>query len=203
MIELYDTQLLLLINGSHTPLLDYAFWYITSDWTAVGVFIIVAIYLWFNRGRIGGQGRGRGRESIGTGGTRNYVFFLLSILMMVIISDGIDTYIFKPGVARLRPSHNPQLMDILHLVNNYSGGKYGFYSSHASNSAVLGVMTMAYARSVYMKIFLFCYVFLFGLSRVYLGVHYPLDVLTGWFIGGMLGIVGYKLFINLPIGTKK
>ena len=191
MIELYDTQLLLLINGSHTPLLDYAFWYITSDWTAVGAFIIVATYLWCNRGRIG------------VGGTRNYVFFLLSILMMVIISDGIDTYIFKPGVARLRPSHNPQLMDMLHLVNNYSGGKYGFYSAHASNSAVLGVMAMAYARSVYMKIFLFCYVFLFGLSRVYLGVHYPLDVLTGWFIGGMLGIVGYKLFINLPIGTKK
>ncbi len=191
MIELYDTQLLLLINGSHTPLLDYAFWYITSDWTAVGVFIIVATYLWCNGGRIG------------TGGTRSYVFFLLSILMMVIISDGIDTYIFKPWVARLRPSHNPQLMDMLHLVNNYSGGKYGFYSSHASNSAVLGVMAMAYARHVYMKIFLFCYVFLFGLSRIYLGVHYPTDVLTGWFIGGMLGIVGYKLFINLPIGTKK
>ncbi len=199
MIELYDTQLLLLINGSHTPFLDYAFWYITSDWTAVGVFIIVATYLWFNRGRI----RSRGRGSIGVGGTRSYVFFMLSILMMVIISDGIDTYIFKPWVARLRPSRNPELMDMLYLVNNYSGGKYGFYSSHASNSAVLGVMAMAYARSIYMKIFLFCYVFLFGLSRVYLGVHYPTDVLTGWFIGGMLGIVGYKLFIHLPIGMKK
>lgn len=183
MLQLYDTRLLLIINGSSNPLLDNVFWYITSDWTACAVFIIVAVYLWHYR------------ESLRI--ERGYALFIVFILLAVILSDLINTYLFKPLVMRLRPSHEPLLADMLHLVNDYRGGMYGFYSSHASNSAVLGVMTAFYTRHKYMFILLFLYVFLFGFSRLYLGVHYPSDLLMGWFMGSLLGIVAYKIFSKL------
>jgi undecaprenyl-diphosphatase len=124
---------------------------------------------------------------------------LIMIAILVIFNDQLASGVFKPWVARLRPSHEPSLGAWLHLLrdengNFYKGGLYGFYSSHAANTMAAAVFFMLVMRPLHViwTIVLFIWVFLVGLSRVYLGVHYPTDVLMGWAMGAVSAVVFWK-----------
>lgn len=177
-----DKQLLLAINGWSTPVLDHVFYFITSDYFALIAVAISLIVIWRNYGM------------------KYCAWFFFTLLVCVAISDGIDTYFFKPEVARLRPTHNPQLAELLHIVNGYRGGTYGFYSSHASNSAVLGLLAGLVVPNRLFRTYMLVFVFLFSLSRIYLGVHYPSDVIFGWIMGSIIGYLGYKIFTRYASG---
>jgi len=117
---------------------------------------------------------------------------VLSLAATVLLCDQISAAIFKPYFMRLRPSHDPDINGLLHYVGNYRGGKYGFVSSHAANA--FGVFTylslLIHRKTVTFAFLIFtlcvCY------SRIYLGVHYLGDILSG----SLLGIcIGYFVFI--------
>lgn len=97
-------------------------------------------------------------------------------------------------VARLRPTHNPEIADLIHIVNDYRGGLYGFVSSHAANAATFVTFTAFMFRNNIYTILLSLWAFLTAYSRVYLGVHYVGDVLCGALIGVLVGIVVYLIF---------
>ena len=124
---------------------------------------------------------------------RDWKLFLLVLMgfgVAVGLSDWICSGVIKPLVCRLRPTHEPAL-DPLHLVNGYIGGRYGFCSSHAANTMCVALLFSLLYRNKYATIGLMAWVALNCYSRMYLGVHYPSDIMVGLVVGSLLVIPVY------------
>jgi undecaprenyl-diphosphatase len=115
---------------------------------------------------------------------------------MIMISDQLSN-LFKEWVSRPRPSHEPLLSGV-HHVNGYKGGAFGFYSAHASSNmaiAVFLIVVMGRPFRYFAAMMLF-YALFMSYTRIYLGVHYPGDILAGWLMGGALGFIFGKLVMT-------
>ena len=113
------------------------------------------------------------------------LFIVLGFIVAVGLSDILCSGVLKPLVCRLRPTHEPAL-DPLHLVNGYTGGRYGFCSSHAANTAAVATLFSLLWRNKIATAVLVLWVALNCYSRMYLGAHYPSDILVGLLIGVLL-----------------
>lgn len=112
---------------------------------------------------------------------------------MILVSDQLSVAV-KNLVSRPRPCHNSTLSADVHLVNNKCGGLYGFYSSHASNTAALSMFLGLLLRNGLLTTTLGIWTFLVGYSRIYLGNHYPADILAGWIGGAGIAWVAFSLY---------
>jgi len=177
-LKLWDTYLFLLINGIHAPFFD-SFMYAVSEklcWIPLYISVLyVLIKCWK-------------KESI---------WLIVAIIICIIISDQVASGILKDLVKRIRPSHVEDLKGVIHIVHGYSGGNYGFASSHAANSFGFALLTSLifnrkiYSRSIIMWALITAY------SRIYLGVHYPLDVMGGAIIGSLAALLCYWVIRKL------
>lgn len=125
-----------------------------------------------------------------------FLITIIAVALMILVTDQV-TNLFKNGFHRLRPCHLAELIDSMRLVKNGCGGQYGFFSGHASNTMAAAVfigLTLK-KRFKYLLYILVFWALLMGYSRIYIGVHYPLDVLLGMLFGILLGTVFYKLNI--------
>jgi undecaprenyl-diphosphatase len=131
-------------------------------------------------------------------GVKTLVILFLGIVLIA-ASDQLTSGLIKNLVERPRPSHEVALTGEVHLVDNYSGGKYGFPSSHSSNSFALAVFIILLIGKRYnwIKYVVLSYAILVAYSRIYLGVHYPGDVICGMIIGIILGFFFYKIWGNI------
>jgi undecaprenyl-diphosphatase len=168
-IKSLDESLFLFLNAHHSSFFDVLMW-LFSDKLFWG-----PLYVWF-------------LWLLHKQYPKHYWTVLVTILLMVVASDQFCN-LAKDGFMRLRPSHEPNLQSMVHIVNNYRGGMYGFYSGHSSNAfAVAFFMITAIAKErKYIIAVSLTYAILTAYSRIYLGVHYPGDILTGTFIGALLG----------------
>ena len=119
------------------------------------------------------------------------VLIILGLALTITLSDQIASSLFKPLVARYRPSHDMEIASMLHYVNNYHGSKYGFMSSHAANAFGAAVIGAKIIRRRAFTIFLFALAFGVAYSRIYLGVHFLGDVVCGALVGTAVGYAVY------------
>lgn len=173
-----DSQLLLLLNYFHSEFWDSAFWLISSTliWVPMYIMIIFSII------------KGQKLQSWIT---------ILAVIVLVVLCDQISTEVFKYGFERFRPTHDPVLKDFVKIVNGYRGGKYGFVSSHATNTMGIAVLFSLLFRNRVFSIFIISWCLIVSYSRIYLGVHYPGDIIGGLCLGSLLGFLVYKIYALL------
>ena len=124
-----------------------------------------------------------------------FILTVIIIALMVLFTDQVTNLFKKVLVMRLRPCHEPSLEGLVRLVKPYCGGQFGYFSGHASNSMAVAVFSGLILRYRF-KYLIFIMLFwsaLMGYSRIYIGVHYPLDVVSGMIFGAFSGFLFYKL----------
>jgi len=174
-----DTALLIWINHLHTPWLDQIMFLLTDARTWTPFFLLIIGMMIYTR-------------------KWKTLTILLFLGLVVTISDQLASSVIKPWVGRLRPSHLPSLEGVIHLVNGYRGGKFSFVSSHASNSfGIATFLWLTLRREVPWIWTLFVWGAIFSFTRIYLGVHYPGDILGGALLGSFIGYLMHRAFVLL------
>ena len=177
-----DSYLFLYLNNLGSQYYDN-FWIFLSRTEANVMFYLVVLIAYI--------------YSINNKKTTKILFHLIiAIAILITISDQTSN-LFKDSFQRLRPCYNELISDSLRLVKDSCGGRYGFFSAHASNSFSLAIFFGLLLRSSNrLLILLFAiYAFLISYSRIYLGVHYPIDILVGTIFGIINAIVLYKIYL--------
>ena len=173
-----DQQLFHLINGWHAPWADTVMQVISAKWSWLPGYLLL---LWTLYRHLGG---------------RRLLLVLLCVAGLITFTDRISAGLLKPQVARLRPCH-ADLPFAVHTVEGHCGGKYGFVSSHAANFFGLAtLMSLLFGRRRLTILFVGLAT-LVAYSRVYLGVHYPGDVLGGALLGALGGWLLYRVYGGL------
>ena len=127
---------------------------------------------------------------------KSLISIILFLCFLILISDQTAN-LFKFFFERLRPCHDDQISSYVRLVKQNCGGLYSFFSAHASNSFALATFFFfVYNKIIQRKIILFfIFALLVSYSRVYIGVHYPLDIISGSFFGFISGFVFFRFWV--------
>lgn len=175
-----DTQIFLFFNSLHLPFFDYFMKAFTGKIIWIPMYATL-LYIIFRRF-----------------GWKVALCYTLAIPLVIMCADQLCASIIRPYVERLRPTHidNP-INALVHMVDGYRGGKYGFPSCHASNSFALATFVALLFAKRRFTIFILVWAFINSYSRLYLGVHYPGDLVIGGIIGASIGAVGYIIAKNV------
>jgi undecaprenyl-diphosphatase len=174
-LELIDRQLLLFFNGLHTPLLDPIMWFISATYTWVPLYLVLLFFTF--------------RKA-----SRSWWILLIGLIITIAASDLISVHCFKNVFLRYRPTYNLEIKDLIHIVNGYRGGQYGFISSHAANTFACATFVSFFFRTRWITFGMFLWASVVSFSRIYLGVHYPGDVACGALVGILVGYGGFYLY---------
>ncbi len=183
LIEL-DKKSLLYLNGIHSPVWDDIMWWIsrTNSWIPLyAILLIVIIY----------------RER-----PYRFIFTIIFVAITILLCDQISVLI-KNLVERPRPTHDPEIADMVHIVNDYRGGMFGFLSSHAANAFGLATFLTNQFKHFRWSLFLFAWAAIVSYSRIYLGVHYPLDILCGALLGILIGTQCYVFKVRTAVYIER
>jgi undecaprenyl-diphosphatase len=124
-----------------------------------------------------------------------YSIYILSIVFLIFISDQLSN-LFKYSIQRLRPCHDDQIQNLIRIVKEDCGGLYSFFSAHASNSFVIATIFILFMNRKKEYYLLFIWASLLAYSRVYLGVHYPSDIIIGSLIGITVSYLFYTVIFD-------
>lgn len=172
-----DKQLLLAINGSDSLFVDYLAKTLTTAATWIPLYVSLFYVVVKNNDNF-----------------RRIICILACAGLCVLFAGTVDDLLVKPLVARLRPTHDFQIGMLVDTVDGYRGGKYGFFSAHAANTFSIAVFFSLLMRSRLVTLLLVGWSLTNCWTRLYLGVHYPLDILCGLLWGGSIGTGIYFLY---------
>ena len=188
-----DTEILLAINGWHAPWADTLMWIISAKETWIPLYLLlIGLLVW--RYRQPATTRVKWMQKVPA-----CVLMIIVIGLAVGAADFIASGILKDWVARPRPSRVPELEGVLHLVNGYKSGRHGFVSSHAANTMACGLLFSLIWRKKITTCGLMLWVAANCYSRMYLGVHYPLDILGGLIVGALVAWAAFVMLKSLGV----
>lgn len=171
-----DTQAFLWLNGPNTPFFDSFMKIFTGRFVWVPMYAAILLMLWR------------------TARWPKMLFYLAGVVLAVTITDQVCAHLIRPAVERLRPSNlQNTLSSMAYIVDGYRGGRYGFPSCHAANSFAMSVFMALLVRRHAFSAFIIGWAVLNSYTRLYLGVHYPGDLLVGLVIGSVVGAGCYCL----------
>ncbi|MDT8392867.1 MAG: phosphatase PAP2 family protein [Bacteroidales bacterium] len=165
-----DTELFLALNGMHNNFCDFVMWWASDKYIWIPVYILFLYILW--------------RQY-----KKKTLIIMVFAALLIFLSDQISVHLFKEVFQRLRPCHTPELEGLVYTVNGKCGGQYGFYSSHASNIFAVAIffLTLLKRKKTMIVIPVLIWAAFISYSRIYLGVHFPGDVIAGAVAGTFLG----------------
>lgn len=172
-----DTDLFLTLNALHTAYLDPFMKLYSGKLIWVPLYVSLVYVMWRNltwRQLLGG---------------------LLCVALVILFADQVSATLIRPYVARLRPANldNP-IAPLVHIVDGYRGGRYSFPSCHAANTVGLALYVALLLRHRALTLFMLGWALVTCYSRIYLGVHYPGDLLVGALIGSLGALLMYALY---------
>ena len=173
-----DVALFLFLNNLHSQFFDFIFYWISQKFFWIPLYAYLLWYLYKH-------------EKV------DLVAMLIAIVFAITLSDQLASTVLKNWVMRLRPCNEPSLVGLVHTVNGYCGGLYGFVSSHAANSFSLYafVITIVNGRKWSFRYYLLFWAIIHSYSRIYLGVHYPGDIICGALLGLVVGFTIAKVYL--------
>ncbi len=175
MLERLDQQFFLFLNSLNSPFWDQIMHILTGKIIWVPLYLAILIYL-------------------GIKYKRKFLIILLFIILAAAMADQISVFI-KNAVERPRPCHEPLLEGLVHTFNGQCGGAFGFVSSHATNSFNVALLSLLFIKKRWYTISIIIWALVIGYTRIYLGVHYPGDVVCGSVLGASIGWLNYRLYI--------
>jgi len=179
-----DRQLLLSLNGSGSLFVDGLAKTLTTAATWIPLYISLFYIVLKNNDSL-----------------RKVGMILACAALCVFLAGSLNDLFVKPTVMRWRPTHDEFIGQYVDVVNGYRGGKYGFFSSHAANTFSIAVFFSLLVRSKLLSITLFTWSLINCWTRLYLGVHFPGDIICGLCWGGVVGLI--IMFIHYRVSIQK
>ncbi|MDR0765830.1 MAG: phosphatase PAP2 family protein [Odoribacteraceae bacterium] len=175
-LQEWDQQLLLAINGMHCPRADRLAGLFAGKetWAVMYAAILLVLCRNFN--------------------WRGVIAATAAFALLVLVADQLTSTVLRPLFARPRPSRAAALEEIVHLVNGRRGGAFGFPSAHAANTAALTTFLFLFTRRQSIAAFFIAWTVATCYARVYAGVHYPADVAAGVIVGFLSGLTVHAAY---------
>ncbi|MCI5777106.1 MAG: phosphatase PAP2 family protein [Bacteroidales bacterium] len=175
-----DKEITLFFNGLNNSFFDSFFYLMTSKIVWIPLYLAL---LWMIFRKQGGRG----------------LMTVIVVGLVILVADQISSGLMKPFFERLRPSHDDVMQYLVHTVNNYRGGLYGFASSHAANCFALASFFTLVVRRWSIGLTLYAWALINAYGRVYQGVHFVGDILVGALIGILVGRIFYEIYLHLVL----
>ncbi|MGV8946012.1 MAG: phosphatase PAP2 family protein [Lutibacter sp.] len=172
-----DIELLIYLNNLGTVQWDGLWLFLSNKYSAIPLYLILLYFTYKQYG------------------LKKTAVVVLFVVLLITISDQTGN-LFKYGFKRLRPCHNEDISHLIRLVSGRCGGLYGYFSAHAANTMAIATFfgLLLRRKMNYLFPILILWALLVSYSRIYLGVHYPLDVFTGMLIGLIYASLFYAIF---------
>lgn len=176
-IENIDQTFIALLNGGNSMFIDQLALLLTNGITWIPLYIAIVVLVIKNNEK-----------------ASQVLLAFFAVFIALLLSDGVDDYIVKPLVARLRPVNDPSLTGIVTVINGYHPSGYSFFSAHAANTFAVAVLISIIVRNGVFSSFMALWALINCWTRLYLGAHFMSDIVVGMLWGTISGIIAFFIY---------